>query len=207
MNISVVFAVFLHLFAQVFSANVLFLSGVASPSHHIYNRAFVIGLAKTHNVTFVSSDEGKPHPNVHYIHLEKVYSTLYGGDEFDILDLATQTNPYEQWQGFRDYIIANCDGILASDGLQAILNYPDDFKFDVVLHDFTGDSCLLPLIHKFKYPPLIAVTAFSNPPYSIFTIGGQKYPGFIPHYLLDYETKMTFAQRIYNMYVYAIELV
>ena len=192
---------------QIFGANVLFLSGVASPSHHIFNRALAVGLAKTHNVTFLSADLGKVSiPRLHYIHLEKVYEALYEGDDKLNLMEMTDPNPLKTFDGFKDYNVMSCEGNLASKGLETILNYPDDFKFDVVLHDFTCGSCLLPLIHKFNYPPLVAVTAFNIPPYSIFTIGGQKYPAIIPHYLNNYSVHMTFKQRAYNLYVYVLDL-
>lgn len=191
---------------QTFAANILFLNGMASPSHHIFNRALVLGLAKKHNVTFVSADlSNVATQNIHYIHLEKVYEVLYEGeDKIDMFELA-DPGPFKVFEVLRAWYASVCAGILASKGLETILNYPDDFKFDVVLHDFTCGSCLLPLIHKFNYPPLIAVTAFSNPPYSIHTIGGQNYPAIIPHYLNNYEAEMTFTQRIYNLYVYVID--
>lgn len=65
----------------------------------------------------------------------------------------------------------NCLGILNSNGLDVILNYPDNFKFDAIIYDFTCGPCLLLFVHKFKNPPLIAVSAFN-------LIGGQKYPAY-----------------------------
>lgn len=53
-----------------------------SPSHFIFNRVLVEGLAaRGHNVTFVSPDvDKKGTPNVHYIHLEKTYAHFYKWD-------------------------------------------------------------------------------------------------------------------------------
>lgn len=79
---------------------------------------------------------------------------------------------------FGTWNIQSISGMLESNGLQTILDYPDDFKFDLVLHDYTIGPCVLPLIHKFKYPPLIATTAFDNPPYRIHWIGGHNYPAY-----------------------------
>lgn len=200
--------IFCAIIARTLSANILYLNGVASPSHHIFNRALVLEIAKKHNVTFVSVDVSKKQvENVHYIELEKTYDTIYGGDDggFDILALSQET-PLQAISGFHSYAKSNCDGVLTSDGLEIILNYPNDFKFDLVIHDFTCGPCLLPLLHKFNYPPLVAVTAFGNPPYTGLTIGGQKYPAYIPHYLLNYSTDMTFVQRFYNTLLYAWDL-
>jgi glucuronosyltransferase len=199
--------VFCGLITQALTANILILNSVASPSHHIYNRALAVGLAKDHNITFVSADvSDKKHPNIHYIHLEKVYDFIYEGDEtFDLMAMSEES-PIEGISAIYDYMRVNCDGVLASDGLEIILNYPNDFKFDVVIHDFTCGPCLLPLVHKFNYPPLVAITAFGIPPYTGMSIGGQKYPAYIPHYNLNYPTDMTFSQRFFNTFLYALDV-
>lgn len=183
----------------VFGANILFLNAVASPSHHIYNRALVIALAdKGHNITFVSVDVSKEsHQNVHYIQLEKAYDILHGRGAED----STDKSAVEEIVAFHEIVKLNCDGVLASNGLELILNYPDSLTFDVVIHDFTRGPCLLPLIHKFKYPPLIAITASGNPQYSIFSIGGLKYPAYVPHHFLTYPAVMSFAQRFINAFI------
>lgn len=166
--------VYCAIVTQTYGANVLFLNAAASPSHHIYNRALVVGLAdKGHNVTFVSVDVSeKTHQNVHYIHLEKTYDVLYGDDDesFEIMKL-TEESSLSAIFAFHDFTKLNCDGVLASNGLDVILNYPNDFKFDIVIYDFTCGPCLLPLIHKFNYPPLVAITAFGNPPFTNSIIG------------------------------------
>lgn len=203
MRRSLLLFVLCSLLSRAFGANILYLSGVASPSHHIFNRALALGLAESgHNVTFLSADISKSsHPNLHYIHLENVYTAVYAvddaGTKFDLLE-ASKENEFKAILSFHDFIKRNCEGIFSSQGLEKILEYPDNFKFDVAVHDFTCGPCLLPLIHKFNNTPLVALTAFSNPPYTTLTIGGQKYPSYIPHYLLDYTTTMTFFQRLHN---------
>jgi hypothetical protein len=196
----------LVLSSQAMGANILFLSGVASPSHHIYNRALVVGLAKNHNVTFVSGDvSDKKHPNIHYIHLEKTYDIIYENDApFDEMTEGGGSTGF--FKGVQNYFLKNCQGNLVSKGLETILNYPDDFKFDIVIHDFTCGPCLLPLVHKFNYPPLVTITAFSIPPYTLTAVGGHKYPAYIPHYNLNYPIEMTFFQRFYNAFIYAYEI-
>lgn len=191
----------------VLGSNILFLSAVVSPSHHIFNRALVLGLAdKGHNLTFLSADiVEKKTPNVHYIHLEKMYETFYGKeDSFKALDFA-DASPYRMLVELAQMYEIICDGALSSNGLESLLNYPVDFKFDAVLHDFVFGPCMLPLLHRFDYPPMIAVSGFGNPPYSTDYIGGQKYPAYIPHYADDYSTEMTFSQRVFNTFLYAVE--
>lgn len=191
----------------VSGGNILFLSGVPSPSHHIYNRVLALGLAeKGHNVTFLSADNVKEAAaNVHYIHLEKVYEAFYQGDEsLNVLHYADQS-PLEAILDIPSLCTVICEGVLASQGLDAILNYPKDFEFDVVIYDFTFGPCLIPLVTKFNNPPVVSVSAFANPPYTTDIIGGQNYPAYVPYYSLDYPVEMTFVQRTYNLYLYFVD--
>lgn len=203
----VVLCVLLAVFQSALASNILFLSGVPSPSHHLYNRVLAGALgAKGHNVTFVSADVSpKALPNVHYIHLERTYEVFYvGEDAQDVLMMAEQT-PAASVRELPQFFKASCHGNLASEGLDVIVNYPNDFKFDVVINDFTFGPCLLPLIAKFNFPPLVSISAFANPPYTTDYVGGQKYPAYIPHYAVDYSTDMTFAQRVFNTYLYFLD--
>lgn len=93
-----------------------------------------------------------------------------------------------------------CEGIAKSvKGVEAIKSYPSDFKFDLVLHDYTCGPCLLGFLPKFKYPPVIGISAFNNPPYTVDIVGGDKL-GLTakPFYLLKYDTDMNIFERLHN---------
>lgn len=96
-------------------------------------------------------------------------------------------------------------GAVRTNGFQTLLNYPDGFKFDLILHDFSVGSCFLPFLHKFNYPPMIAVTAFGHPPFLIDLIGSHHYYSYVPHFLLPFNDKMTFSQRFLNFLVHIEE--
>lgn len=181
---------------------------MASRSHHFWNRVLMEALAKKgHNLTIVSADidDVTPPANMHYIHLEKVYSAVHDGpDAINLIDIVNWS-PISSLLSIPQYCSQNCDGILSSVGLENILNYPSDFKFDAVLYDFTCGPCLLPLLHKFNYPPLISMTAFNNPSYTVHLISGHKWPNFVPHYITDYPRDMTFIQRFNNLVLYFID--
>lgn len=191
-------------------SNILFLNGIASPSHHLWNRVLIRGLArKGHNITMVSVDDDKnPDPNIHYIFMEKAYEELQSGENpINYMEMAAEQNKLAEIVEIQDFCDINCDGILKSRGLDVILNYPNEFKFDAVVYDFTCGPCLLPLIHKFNYPPLISVTAFGNPPFSVHLSSDQNYPSYVPHYTTTYPQRMSFPQRICNTFWYAFESV
>uniref|UniRef100_A0A182SYE6 UDP-glycosyltransferases domain-containing protein n=1 Tax=Anopheles maculatus TaxID=74869 RepID=A0A182SYE6_9DIPT len=153
-----------------------------------------------HNLTVVSQDGDKSRTNLTYILLEKVYSTLYEDEGLDLLEVSKET-PFQSLFTFKEFYLGMCRGALKSDGLNVILNYPDSFRFDVVLYDFGCGPCLLPLLHKFGYPPLISLTAFSNPPYSMDIVGGHKHYAYTPHFALPYSFDMSFTERLYNTYL------
>ncbi|KAL5275531.1 hypothetical protein ACFFRR_001417 [Megaselia abdita] len=193
------------------AANILGLMGVPVPSHFQFNSAILHGLARRgHNVTILSVDLPKIKQdipqNVHYIHLENVYNYMYqnkeGGDNLSIEDLIGK-------QGLSGINIFNkiCKkigfGIQSSEGFQELLNYPNNFVFDVVLYDYTkGGPFLLGFLSKFNYPPLIGVTPFLNPPITTDLIGNYLFPGYIPHWVTDYDVIMTFTERVHNTLIY-----
>ncbi|EAT45661.1 AAEL003076-PA [Aedes aegypti] len=187
--------------------NILCLMGVPSPSHHIWNRVLMEALAsRGYNLTIVSPDVEKVQkPNLTYIHLEEVYHTIHDGDTaIDFYEMAQQ-NLVTSMFTFYEYAYSLCEGVMRSKGLDTILNYPDNFKFDLVLYDFTCGPCLMGLYDKFGQPPLIGVTAFNIPPYTVDFIGGHKYPAYIPYYTLTYDTDMTFFQRLENLFIYTVD--
>lgn len=91
---------------------------------------------------------------------------------------------------------------MATNGFKQLLDYPDDFHFDLVLYDYTVGPCSLPFLHKFKYPPLISVTAYSNPAYTVQVAGGNHAYSYVPHNAFLFRSDMTLWQRIYNLFIY-----
>uniref|UniRef100_A0A182ISD2 UDP-glycosyltransferases domain-containing protein n=1 Tax=Anopheles atroparvus TaxID=41427 RepID=A0A182ISD2_ANOAO len=188
-------------------ANILCLMAVPSPSHHIWNRVLVNELAANgHNLTVVSPDiELRPNANVTYIHLEETYNAIHeGATAIDFYEMA-QAGVLESLKIFYNYAVSMCIGILASRGYQTIMDYPSDYKFDLVIYDFTCGPCLLGVYHKFGQPPMVGVTGFNNPPYTTDIVGGHKYYAYVPYYTLDYDTNMNFFQRFYNAVIHWID--
>jgi hypothetical protein len=204
---SVFFVALLCSIGAVLPANILFLNTIASPSHHLWNKKLIKGLAeKGHNITMVSVDNDQnPPANVHYIFLEKAYEEIYGDESSSLLLDLSELGPVASIQGSFDWCQACCDGVLKSEGLEKILNYPDSFKFDLLIQDFSCGPCLLPLLHKFNYPPLVSVSAFSNPPYSHHLTGGQKFPAIVPHYTINYPQAMNYQERLFNSFLFAVD--
>jgi glucuronosyltransferase len=197
------------------AANILYLHGILSPSHHLWNSVLARELAiRGHNVTFLSTNPPKGETkNVHYVVLEKSYEILDEliSSEHNNMDMVqyvaeVNRNKFASATGLVDYAVKTCKAVMASsNGLNIILDYPDDFGFDLVVYDFTCGPCLLPVVQKFKNPPVVGVSAFLNPPYTDFVIGGHKHPAYIPHYILDFPQIMSLYQRTFNLLIYTVE--
>ena len=108
---------------------------------------------------------------------------------------------------FYDFGAFMCDGIaLSAKGLNMIRNYPNDFTFDLVINDYTCGPCLLGLLPQFKYPPLIGISAFNNPQFTVDIVGGDKL-GLTtkPFFLLNYDNDMNALQRIHNGVIHFLD--
>lgn len=74
------------------------------------------------------------------------------------------------------------------------------------MYDFTVGACLLPFLHKFNYPPLIAVSAYGMPSYTGEIIGGHQYSAYVPHNnLYNIDPQMNIFNRALNMLIYTLE--
>lgn len=95
---------------------------------------------------------------------------------------------------------------LNTSGSRTLLNYPNDFKFDLIINDFTIGSCLLPFVHKFNYPSLIAISACGHPPYLNDLVGDHHYYAYVPQNVSPFDDKMSFFQRFFNFLIYFEEM-
>lgn len=121
-----------------------------------------------------------------------------GSDHIDLLELTKETTLQTVFS-FYDFGAFMCEGARLSKGLGVIRNYPKDFKFDLVINDFTCGPCFLGLLPQFNYPPLIGISAFNNPTYTADIVGGDKL-GLTtkPFYHLNYDVNMNFLERVHN---------
>lgn len=67
--------------------------------------------ARGHNITSIGSDvDKKPTPNLHEIHLEKVYTAIYGGDKPFDLNAMSESNQFSEVFFYADYCEITCNG-------------------------------------------------------------------------------------------------
>lgn len=171
------------------------------------NRNIYLGLVgKGHNLTVLSPDIDEiSTPNLHYLWSEKVYEALYDGPNplniTELVDLTGVTAIPSMWE----FCQKNAEATFNSSGFKALLNYPDGFKFDLVLFDFSCGPFLLGFLHMFNYPPVVGLSAFSIPPYVYDYLGGHRQPSYVSHFVLHYGSEMSFMERLHNHVVMAAE--
>lgn len=163
--------------------------------------------ARGHNVTAIGADvDPNPSKNVHYIHLEGVYDYMYSsqGGKLVLVDYA-YAGAVENIGLSTKFPAIACRGMQRSKGLQTLMNYPKDFKFDLVLYDLSCGPCLIGFLHRFNYPPLVTWTGFNKPPFAINVGGGHNFFSYAPFYSSTFSNEMNFWERVYNMYLYAVQ--
>jgi glucuronosyltransferase len=189
--------VLLSVLSVVQSANILYLSNIASPSHFIWCKSLLNSLhARGHNITALSPDVEESKENFTYHHLEKVYASLYNGStDLNFFEMGKKST-VEMFIEFFDFFKNAAGAALDSKGYQDMLKYPDDFKVDLVIHDFTGFSSLLGMVHKFNNPPMVSVTPYLFSGKFATISGSLLYPAFLPPPDLRVPQQMTFMQRV-----------
>lgn len=92
-----------------------------------------------------------------------------------------------------------------TNGFRTLLSYPENFKFDLIINDITPGLCFQPFVHRFNYPPVITVSAYSQPSYLSELIGDRHHYAYVPHNALPFTGEMTLLQRLENFLIYAEE--
>ncbi|GAB0089114.1 hypothetical protein DMENIID0001_036040 [Sergentomyia squamirostris] len=194
----------------IWSANILVLEGVPSPSHHIFITTLSQALAaRGHNITSISADlDPYKTPNVTHLYLDK-FKEYMEGEKIQEIDMVKygRMNPWLMMLFMPFYMVDYLDDLSESLGYKKLLEYPDDFKFDMVLYDFLFGPSLLPFVHKFKNPPLVGLTAFYSTSYTAPFIGSVFHPSFVPYGFIDTFTVSSFWSRLNNYLIYFADYV
>ncbi|XP_034482592.1 UDP-glucuronosyltransferase 2B15-like [Drosophila innubila] len=203
-------AIALQLLGWAMAGNILALMGMTSHSHHIWNSVLLYELAERgHNLTILSVNLPRPNDkvpaNVTYIYLERAYD-FYTDDKDKIdINFFIGISSYATIPLMYKFGVKTAEYITVSKGLQQLLDYPDEFKFDVIINDCTMGPYLMGFVHKFRYPPVIGMTALSNNPVSIDFMSNSYFPALIPYFSTLYKPKMNFFERFDNTLIFALD--
>lgn len=196
------------------SANILCLMGTASPSHHIWNTSIMKALAdRGNNLTILTVEAERSTANMHFIHMEDVYQSIY--DHFIAKeDSGQQPSSNTQFisgsafssivdmYSFYSFVDTK---LIETQGVQQLLEYPPDFRFDLIIHDFTQAQVLLGFVDRFRYPPLVSISPFGMPAYTGAVSGTINFASYIPHVVGIYSNRMTFVERTKNTFYFLFD--
>ncbi|XP_035917254.1 UDP-glucosyltransferase 2-like [Anopheles stephensi] len=188
-----------------YAANILYINTVASPSHFGWNRALMYELAsRGHNLTVFGVDtDPNPPPNVTFILLEDVYDKLYSDPSVntDFFEMS-KIGPFSMQLLFNEFVFGVCEIVLATEGAKRLQSYPADFGFDLIIHDYLSGPCLAALAHhRFRKPPVIAVTAYHGISTTLSMTGSYQYSALVPNHAYDATENMSYKERFINVLV------
>lgn len=103
------------------------------------------------------------------------------------------------------YFTRSTELILQSRGVQTLLDYPKDFKFDLVLRDWLISPALNGFLHRFNYPPTIAITAYGSI-YSTIKNAGSPTSVITTNMNVQYMDFYSFKSRVFNYFLITFEL-
>ncbi|XP_058832660.1 UDP-glycosyltransferase UGT5-like [Topomyia yanbarensis] len=194
-----------QLVTNCWSANILYISSVASPSHFLWSQRLFERLAKLgYNLTVVNLYKQGTIKDVQFIKLDGIIDNL-AMEEEDYIEFG-QMNPFAVVMSFSELELYVCELAIKSPGFKSLLEYPKEFRFELVIHDHLAGPCLLALLTRFNYPPLILATAYNRLSTTTESLGSLIFPGFIPNQVYDVYGSMNFYQRCYNFLLFTWEI-
>uniref|UniRef100_A0A182P7N8 UDP-glucuronosyltransferase n=1 Tax=Anopheles epiroticus TaxID=199890 RepID=A0A182P7N8_9DIPT len=158
-----------------------------------------------HNVTLLSIYKEGYQNNLHYLKLDGVEEALSLDHIVDYLELHSMS-PVELLTSFFELEHMVCDLSINSKQFLNLLSYPKNFKFDLVIHDHLAGPCLLLLLERFHFPPLVMASASNILSTAECILGSPLYPGFIPTYLKEPPATFGYLERLYNYMLTSYEL-
>ncbi|XP_071448183.1 UDP-glucosyltransferase 2-like [Hetaerina americana] len=184
------------------AARILALVPVASKSHHIWNSALMLGLAKKgHQITALSPDPPiEPNPNLKHMVLEGSYEKVK--DLFDLESLVYDS-PLDGVQVIWTLGIEICKHQLATKAAKDLLSMPPD-SFDLIMVEVFCGECMFMYLHHFgggTRIPVVGLTAYGIGPWTDILTGGWTLPSVFAYPILPYTSKMDIWERFYNTLV------
>lgn len=187
------------LLLQIDAKNILFLSGVPSASHHIWNKVLAGGLVdRGFNVTVLSAEIEYSTDRLHFVFMERIYERIVADfpDDYHIDDPKSVFRCIKDSYRFSHFVSTE---LLRTNGVKKLLSYPDNFEFDLIIHDFTMGQSLLGFWIKFGKPPLVSVSAFGAPFHTSTVANSPHFPGFMAHPLSRISSDHVVSDRVFNV--------
>lgn len=165
--------------------NVLVIDGVGLPSHQVWMHRLTYAIANHgYNVTALSCKvhETKSE-NLHSYHLEKIYPQIETMDVnlIEMGEMAIWTK-FILFNIFASFINQPA---ITSRGLQEIMNFPEDFHFDLIVFDYLSPLTLLVLADRFPHASLIGASPYPAIDYTNVVTKAPAFSSWVPNIYID----------------------
>ena len=197
--------ILIYTISPILSARILYLSPLNATSHHMWNSLLVNKLAERgHHVTYIgaSPNKDKPHANIEYhVREQSEISRKAFEEHFRVSLLGT---PFEKVRLGSSAVILDCEEVLKTPPYQKLADPKNNATFDLIIMEYFGFSCLLPLTQRLGSPPVIFThPCTTNPPWLQHVTGIPVFP-MIPHTVAHGNTPMGIWDRFraYLLYFY-----
>ncbi|KAK7865281.1 hypothetical protein R5R35_012577 [Gryllus longicercus] len=187
------------------ASNVLMILTTPTPSHHIWSSPLVEALAaRGHNLTVLSPTPLKP-PRANVTDIVIEGSLEYTDADTDYHAL-TQISTLEWIRTTMEWYANSCNYSLSTKGVRQLFDYPDDFRFDLIVIEGSGGECLLGFVEKFGRPPVVAINGFGNPQWLNWNVGNPDHPAYVSHSQLTLRWPFSFTDKLKNVLMYLATL-
>lgn len=199
------FTIVLLLPAVTYCDNILFLQTTPSRSHHLWNKQIFDRLYDNgHNLTILTFEQEQSVPGKSFFYVPKLYARI-------MVDFAAEDNSESEMGPVGNIInmysfYEKASRILMQElAIQHLLHYPANFKFDLIVHDFTMGQFLLGFIERFGNPPLVSISAFNSPSYTMYLADIPTRFTTMPNYASEFNQQMTFTERCWNHFYWFMD--
>ncbi|XP_046384786.1 UDP-glucosyltransferase 2-like [Ischnura elegans] len=182
------------------AARILALVPVASRSHHIWNSALTVGLAKKgHQIWALSPDnlEDNIYPNLTQMVIKGTYEKLR--EDFT-MESFVEDSPFTFLKTMWAFGINVCRYESSTQAVKDLLKMPRDF-FDLIITEVVFGECMFMFLHHFgggTRIPVVGITAFGMGPWTDVLTGARTLPSVFAFPILPYVSKMSFTERLQN---------
>lgn len=185
--------------------NVLVIDAVGSPSHQVWMHSLTRAMAiHGYNVTTITGRMIQDPPKNLTCH---VYSDMYDPsleeEDFNFLDI-TSMGIWEMFLFLIKFFPTLEQLAVDSNAFKTILNYPEDFRFDLIVYDYLGPSAFLAFADRFPEASLIGASAYPGIEYTDKITKAPHFPPFIPNFHMG-GFEDTFGSRLKSFLIYFLD--
>ncbi|XP_062536188.1 UDP-glycosyltransferase UGT5-like [Armigeres subalbatus] len=186
--------------------NILFLQSTPSRSHHIWNKQIFNRLYDNgHNLTILTFEKEQSVPGKWFFFVPRLYAKIMAEYAAEGSNAGSEMGPIENIINMYSFY-EKASRILAKDiAIQQLIEYPVNFKFDLIIHDFTMGQFLLGFVARFGSPPIVSVSAFNIPSYTMHLSDVPVRFTTLPNYAAEFGQQMTITERCLNGFYWLLD--